>query len=414
MPTITLNCLVAGENPYENAFQVVIDTHQIKTVALLKDAIKEKNTQAFANVDAKDIKLWKDELGGVELPPLSKISKNFSSQPADIIVQWPTETKEVHITASYNRTKKNFQWTVTRETVSLTELKKKLCEFFTFPDGTEDEHIVIGRVERRISKSTLNLQSEMESATVDMENVESAGRKIINFSKDEDLAGIVWTADHRVVELNIVLNNRLIRIPFMKALFGLQYDNCDELPKCKLFAGDLIDSFLDKKILEEVIQEILRKHTVSRPIRADVNEATRREFISSIIYGVASNFRGLVKIYPEEQVTGTHGKGPVDWIIKIGNIIICVTEAKRNDISWGIGQSTVQAHASMQLNTKKRTFTDANLDEDDMYCIISTGVEWVITRVIQNRDGKVDVYICEPMPDVIPINNAVLTYDDLY
>ncbi|PKK77091.1 hypothetical protein RhiirC2_771758 [Rhizophagus irregularis] len=422
MPTITLNCLVAGENPYENAFQVLIDTHQIKTVALLKDAIKEKNTQAFANVDAKDIKLWKDELGGVELLPLSKISKNFSSQSADehihIIVQWPTETKEVHITASYNRTKKNFQWTVTREMVSLTELKKKLCEFFTFPDGTEDEHIVIGRVmggvERRISKSTLNLQSEMESATVDMENVESAGRKIINFSKDEDLAGIVWTADHRVVELNIVLNNRLIRIPFMKALFGLQYDNCDELPKCKLFAGDLIDSFLDKKILEEVIQEILRKHTVSRPIRADVNEATRREFISSIIYGVASNFRGLVKIYPEEQVTGTHGKGPVDWIIKIGNIIICVTEAKRNDISWGIGQSTVQAHASMQLNTKKRTFTDANLDEDDMYCIISTGVEWVITRVIQNRDGKVDVYICEPMPDVIPINNAVLTYDDLY
>ncbi|POG67496.1 hypothetical protein GLOIN_2v1646671 [Rhizophagus irregularis DAOM 181602=DAOM 197198] len=148
----------------------------------------------------------KDELGGVELPPLSKISKNFSSQPADIIVQWPTETKEVHITASYNRTKKNFQWTVTRETVSLTELKKKLCEFFTFPDGTEDEHIVIGRVERRISKSTLNLQSEMESATVDMENVESAGRKIINFSKDEDLAGIVWTADHRVVELNIVVD----------------------------------------------------------------------------------------------------------------------------------------------------------------------------------------------------------------
>ncbi|CAB5363926.1 unnamed protein product [Rhizophagus irregularis] len=46
----------------------------------------------------------------------------------------------------------------------------------------------------------------MESATVDMENVESAGRKIINFSKDEDLAGIVWTADHRVVELNIVVD----------------------------------------------------------------------------------------------------------------------------------------------------------------------------------------------------------------
>ncbi|CAB5374280.1 unnamed protein product [Rhizophagus irregularis] len=32
MSTITLSCLVAGENSYENAFQVVIDTTQIKTV----------------------------------------------------------------------------------------------------------------------------------------------------------------------------------------------------------------------------------------------------------------------------------------------------------------------------------------------------------------------------------------------
>ncbi|RGB37599.1 hypothetical protein C1646_40575 [Rhizophagus diaphanus] len=345
--------------------------------------------------------------------------------------------------------------------VSLTELKKKLCEFFTFPDGTEDEHIVIGRVmggvKRRIStgrgkgrgKSALNLQNEMESATVDIENVESTGRKVMNFSEDEDLVSIVWAAEQRVVEFNIVVDTS--QQPFhsytfsrMKALFGLKYDNYDELPKYELFPSDLIDSYLDEKILNEVIQEILRKHTASRPIRADVNEATRREFISSIIYGVASNFKGIVKIYPEEQVSGTHGKGPVDWILKIGDIIICVTEAKRNDISWGIGQSTVQAHASMQLNTKKRTATDANLDEDDMYCIVSTGmlmkqnfiringksaniltlfislislipgVEWIITRVVQKDDEKIDVYICEPIPDVIPINNTVLTYDDLY
>ncbi|CAG8782219.1 1617_t:CDS:1, partial [Rhizophagus irregularis] len=49
-------CLVVGESPYENAFQVVIDTTQIKTVALLKDAIKEKIDD---NVKAKDLKLWK-------------------------------------------------------------------------------------------------------------------------------------------------------------------------------------------------------------------------------------------------------------------------------------------------------------------------------------------------------------------
>ncbi len=55
----------------------------------------------------------KDELAGVELHSLSRISKYFSSQPTDehihIIVQRPTEAKEVHITATYNRTKKFFQ-----------------------------------------------------------------------------------------------------------------------------------------------------------------------------------------------------------------------------------------------------------------------------------------------------------------
>ena len=30
--------------------------------------------------------------------------------------------------------------------VLLEGFKKKLCEYFTFPDGTENEHIVIGRV----------------------------------------------------------------------------------------------------------------------------------------------------------------------------------------------------------------------------------------------------------------------------
>ncbi|PKY59898.1 hypothetical protein RhiirA4_483030 [Rhizophagus irregularis] len=43
-----------------------------------------------------------------------------------------------HCTAAYERKSVNFQWTVTREMVMLEEIKKKLCEYFTFPDGTEN------------------------------------------------------------------------------------------------------------------------------------------------------------------------------------------------------------------------------------------------------------------------------------
>ncbi|CAG8729434.1 8420_t:CDS:2, partial [Funneliformis mosseae] len=115
------------ENSYENAFAVEIDT--MKLVSFFRNAIKEKKAPEFDNFATDKLKLWKvdisleeeneklnlvntkinvnikEELGGVELLPLSKISKHFTSQPADehihIIVQRPIETKEVHCTATY-------------------------------------------------------------------------------------------------------------------------------------------------------------------------------------------------------------------------------------------------------------------------------------------------------------------------
>lgn len=178
----------------------------------------------------------------------------------------------------------------------------------------------------------------------------------------------------------------------MKALFGLKYDDYDDLPEYVLFHESYLDSAVPEDVLNHVIEDILKKHTASRPIRADVNGATRREFISSVIYGVASTFKGTVKICPEYQVSGTHGKGPIDWIIKIGDIIICATEAKSNDISWGVGQSTVQAHASMQLNNnKKRTYDDADLDVEEVFCIVSTGM--LMNQNFKGiRIGKVRIY----------------------
>ncbi|GBB84356.1 hypothetical protein RclHR1_10980008 [Rhizophagus clarus] len=463
MSTITLSCLVVGENPYENAFEVDIEIN--KSISKLKDAIKEKNTQAFANVDAKDIKLWKvdisfeeenkklelvntkinvnikEELGGVELLPLSKISKHFSSQPADehihIIVQRPVETKEVHCTATYGRKSANFQWTVSREMVSLEGFKKKLCEYFTFPDGTENEHIVIGRViggaglKRKIStgKMRKKLDQASSSSQSASDTVEIATeRKVIQFSADKDLLSIIWTANPKV-DLEIVVDtfNLCMAVfvaqqpfssytfPKMKVLFGLKADSYDQLPCIEIGS-----SATPEEIRNSVIEDFLRMHKASPPITS-ANEATRCEFISAIIYGVASIFDGTVKVYPQYEVSGSHGKGPIDWVIKMGDVIISVTEAKREDINQGIAQSTVQAHASLQCNRKKRTYDDADLYEGAMYCIVSTGVDWVITKVQSgigdgNNNGDenpVEVFLCSPTPTPLPINYPSLSRDDL-
>ncbi|PKY33153.1 hypothetical protein RhiirB3_344105 [Rhizophagus irregularis] len=59
--SITLLCLVKG-NTLVNAFPVDIDKDRL--IGHLKEAIKTKNPQTFANVDAKDIKLWKVSIPG--------------------------------------------------------------------------------------------------------------------------------------------------------------------------------------------------------------------------------------------------------------------------------------------------------------------------------------------------------------
>jgi hypothetical protein len=101
---ITLLCLVKG-NTTANAFPVDIDKDQL--VGHLKKVIKAEQPQTFADVDSKDLKLWKvtipgdqdDQLtnlilqDGDELLAIRKISKYFPDSPPEehihVIVKLP-------------------------------------------------------------------------------------------------------------------------------------------------------------------------------------------------------------------------------------------------------------------------------------------------------------------------------------
>ncbi|CAG8625546.1 8724_t:CDS:2 [Gigaspora rosea] len=339
-------------------------------------------------------------------------------------------TKEVHCTASYNRKITKFQWTINREMVSLARLKKKLREYFTFPDGTEDYHIVISCVldvfppiKRKIStprmgktKTGVNEVSTNSNQIKLDSQVESVERKPIHLSTDEDLMNIVWTASPKV-DLTIIVDTSQqpfssYTFPKMKVLFSLKADNYEELPR---FTGGI--SEIHETLRDEVIKNILEIHMAS-PSILGINEATRCEFISRIIYKVASMFGGIVKVYPQYEVSGSHGKGPIDWAIKVEDTIISVTEAKRENIDQGIAQSTIQAHASLQRNRKKRTYEEADIYGDVMYAIVTTGVDWIITKIIlsngnDNENGDVQVFWSSKSPVALPINKRSLTHDDL-
>ncbi|PKY54019.1 hypothetical protein RhiirA4_447853 [Rhizophagus irregularis] len=101
-----------------------------------------------------------------------------------------------------------------------------------------------------------------------------------------------------------------------------------------------------------------------------------------------------------------------DWVIKIGDTIIVVTETKREDINQGVGQNAIQLQASSKHNKKKRTFNEA-LREDIMYGIVSTGVDLVIIKLVNtgecndNDNGNVEVLLSSRTPFTFPINESV-------
>ncbi|CAG8786449.1 18324_t:CDS:1, partial [Racocetra persica] len=116
MPYITevmIFCLVLGD-AVGSAF--VVDIKEDQTISHLKKLIKEEKKNAFGNIDANDIMLWKvdgipisrenlkkkirddinieQELGGMMLPPSNTIKQCFRELTNDIqiIIQPPTIT----------------------------------------------------------------------------------------------------------------------------------------------------------------------------------------------------------------------------------------------------------------------------------------------------------------------------------
>ena len=60
----------------------------------------------------------------------------------------------------------------------------------------------------------------------------------------------------------------------------------------------------------------------------------------------------------------------------------------------------------------------AGLYKDVMYGIVSTAVDWVIIKLVSsgsenNSEGKVEVLLSSLSPSPLPINNSVLTHENL-
>ena len=80
--------------------------------------------------------------------------------------------------------------------------------------------------------------------------------------------------------------------------------------------------------------------------KVNTNKATAREFISVILVNavryVKKNIDQTTMLMVKKPLVGSHGYGPLDYVIMIQRLFLLVTEAKPDDPNKGIAQNLVQ------------------------------------------------------------------------
>ncbi|CAB5315682.1 hypothetical protein RhiirA5_432158 [Rhizophagus irregularis] len=137
-----------------------------------------------------------------------------------------------------------------------------------------------------------------------------------------------------------------------------------------------------RKTIDVIVESLLMVQKTS-PNVATANEASRREYISPILHGVAYFFQNSIKIYPEHELVGSYGHGPVDWTIMVNNKYILITEAKKVDVDHGV-----------------------------LYGIVTTALLWVILKVVlkesDNNDRPIEVFKSSLTPIILPLSEPGL------
>lgn len=144
-------------------------------------------------------------------------------------------------------------------------------------------------------------------------------------------------------------------------LFGLFEDPGPNIHVFPHFEYDAIplDDGAPKTAVDHLLTEIGPRLPTMGTVEGS-NEASRSEYIFSFLVTAASIFQDII-ISPQKQLSGTYGRGPVDFALKANasSVILGVAQVKRDDIDKGIAQNVVQLLSSLSPgSSQKRGYTN--------------------------------------------------------
>ncbi|RHZ87655.1 hypothetical protein Glove_33g80 [Diversispora epigaea] len=135
-----------------------------------------------------------------------------------------------------------------------------------------------------------------------------------------------------------------------KSLSGIPRFNLNDLPSLERpFTENRLKGFVAE--LQTSLSSLKCEFT---------NETTAREYISAFIKNavchIQDHINDLTQLYMELDLDGSHGYGPVDYMVIIVEILVLLCEAKAENMNKGAAQVLVQMHSAIEehLNKRKR------------------------------------------------------------
>ncbi|CAG8602839.1 10257_t:CDS:2 [Ambispora leptoticha] len=143
------------------------------------------------------------------------------------------------------------------------------------------------------------------------------------------------------------------------------------------------DPSISSDALQAFIKDLEQKRDNFRVVNA--NEMTCREFISTFMNSAVTHVRSEeneLQLKAEEWLSGSRGYGPVVYSVNLGEIVVLVEEAKKENFEKGVAQNIVQMHSAIEALNRKRKIDETESENVPiiMYGIVTNAIEWYFLR----------------------------------
>jgi hypothetical protein len=165
------------------------------------------------------------------------------------------------------------------------------------------------------------------------------------------------------------------------------------------------------RVVDHAVERLRTERSVLPPLNVS-KEAVASEYVSAVMTAVCLYLlsdHGITKT-PQQDLSGTYGRGPIDFVLEVSEIMVCVTEVKRyGNFEQGLAQNIAQLDAALSQAKKTRKRKREAESEDPALPafsigIVSDAVCWRVLQMSAQPDGDTLVRMAE-LPS-LPLNEA--------